>query len=330
MDKAVPVELSAPVGAGRLDAWLAEQLPISRSRIKAMIQSGEIRVDGQIARPSRRLRGGEQVFVPPPPNPTTKLEPQDIPVPLLYIDEYLLVVDKPAGLVVHPAPGHPDGTLVNAVLHLLDGLQDGLQKAPEGERIRPGVVHRIDRGTSGVLVMARVPEAHAHLSAQFAAHSTDRRYIVLVHGAASQSGTIDAPLGRHGRDRIRFSVVEEGRRAVTHWSRLGLGYHGVAGDARGGKLSLLECRLETGRTHQIRVHLKHLGHPVVGDPLYAPKKQLPGSVLSETGPLEHQLLHAQRLGFEHPMTGQFMSFEAPLPPVFKAVLGAVGLSEPSD
>jgi 23S rRNA pseudouridine1911/1915/1917 synthase len=330
VDEAGPIELSAPPGAGRLDAWLAEQLPVSRSRLKAMIRAGEVRVDGQVARPSMKLKGGETVYVPPPPLPTTTLEPQDIDVPLLHIDDHLLVVDKPAGLVVHPAPGHPDGTLVNAVLHLLEPLRAELQGAPQGQRIRPGVVHRLDRGTSGVLVMARRPEAHAHLAAQFAAHSTDRRYRALVHGRASDSGTIDAPLGRHGRERVRFSVVEGGKRAVTHWSRLGLGHHGVAGDAQGGKLSLLECRLETGRTHQIRVHLKHLGHPVVGDPLYAPKKQLPSSILARTGPLEHQLLHAQFLGFEHPVTGERMCFESALPPLFRSVLEAVKLVEQAD
>ena len=292
-----------------------------------MIRSGEIQVNGRSARPSLRLSGGERVYVPSPRPPMTSLQPQDIPVEVLHRDDHLLVVNKPAGLVVHPAPGHPDGTLVNAVLHLLDPIREVLEGCTESERVRPGIVHRLDRGTSGVMVVARTPQAHAHLAAQFAAHTTERRYLALVHGKVSASGTVDAPLGRHSRDRIRFSVVDGGKHAVTHWRLLGRGHHGVAGDARGGLISLLECRLETGRTHQIRVHLKHLGHPVVGDPLYAPKRQLPSAVLRETGMIDHQLLHARLLGFEHPATGERLCFTTSPPADFASVLEHVGLAD---
>lgn len=327
MDKHEPVVLSAPVGVGRLDAWLAEQLPVSRSRLKSMILAGEVRVNGKAARPSTRLVGGEEVWVPAPAPPTTTLEAQDIPVEVLHLDEDVLVVDKPAGMVVHPAPGHPDGTLVNAVLHLLEAVHQEGEPGLTGERLRPGIVHRLDRGTSGVMVVARNPEAHAHLAAQFAAHTTERRYWALVHGEMKEQGTVDAALGRHSKDRKRFAVVENGKHAITHWSRLAVGRHGIPGDAQGGRVSLVECRLETGRTHQIRVHLTHLGYPIVGDPLYGSRHRLPGAVLSQSGPVEHQLLHARLLSFEHPGSGKRMRFTTSLPSDFQAVMTAVGLQQ---
>ena len=312
-------ELIAPSKAGRLDAWLAEVLPVSRSRLKAMVVSGEIRVDGETTRPSRKLNGGECVTVPPVSSPTTLLTPQDIPLDILHLDAQVLVVNKPAGLVVHPAPGHPDGTLVNAVLHLLETREPDAVSSDSGARLRPGIVHRLDRGTSGVMVVARTPNAHAALAAQFAAHTTDRRYLALVHGESAETGTVNAPLGRSPRDRIRYTVVENGKHAVTHWRRLAIGYHGIAGNARGGRVSLIECKLETGRTHQIRVHMRHTGHPIVGDPLYAAKRKLPAAILSETE-VNHQLLHAYELGFKHPETGTYMQFRSSPPEDYRRVL----------
>lgn len=311
--------LTAPADAGRLDRWLASALPISRSRITGLIDEGRVRVDGRAARPSQKLVGGELVEVSVPPPPSTALVAQDLDVPLLYQDEHLLVVHKPAGMVVHPAAGHRDGTLVNA---LLPAISAGEGDEP-WDPARPGIVHRLDRGTSGVLVVARTPEAHEGLARQFAAHTADRRYVALVWGQPRDlSGTIDAPLGRHPTDRLRFAVVPDGRRAVTHWRA-----RGTTTDPRAASLrvSVLECRLETGRTHQVRVHLQHLGHPVVGDPLYRRSGPVPDALRPLVEGIDHQLLHAWRLGFTHPITGANLCFEAPPPPELVGLATALGL-----
>jgi 23S rRNA pseudouridine1911/1915/1917 synthase len=278
-------------------------------------------VDGRrAAKAGHKLRGGEEICLELPPPEPTGLVAEDIPVPIVYQDEHLLVVDKPAGLVVHPARGHASGTLVNALLHLLD---EGDEEAP----LRPGVVHRIDRGTSGLLVVCRSEAARAGLSPQFADHSIERRYLALVLGLPAASGTVDQPLGRHPRDRLRFAVVPGGRRAVTHWRRLGEATAGTRD--RPQRLSLLECRLETGRTHQIRVHLSHIGHPLVGDPLYTPERQrLPAPLDLALPDLDHQLLHAAALGFIHPVSGQRLRFEAPLPADYASALTCLGLAPP--
>lgn len=314
--------LDAPDDAGRLDRWLADALPLSRSRAQELIAEGRVRVDGRPGRPSQRLIGGERVEVDVPPAPAPALLPQDLPVPVLYQDEALIVVDKPAGLVVHPAAGHPDGTLVNALLPALEAAAD--EDAPE----RPGIVHRLDRGTSGVLVVARTPEAMTKLAAQFAAHSADRRYLAIVWGQPRDAaGTIDAPLGRHPADRKRFAVVRSGKRAVTHWRVLGTAR--VSAGRATATLSLIECRLETGRTHQVRVHLAHLGHPVVGDPVYGRKGSPPEPLRAALEAVDHQLLHARRLGFAHPTTGAWMVWESSPPAEFLAVAQAAGLEIPS-
>ncbi len=310
--------LTAPDDAGRLDRWLALATPLSRSRVQELIDQGRVLVEGQAARASQRLHGGELVALDVPPAAPPALLPQDLDIPILYQDDAVIVVDKPAGLVVHPAAGHRDGTLVNALLPALDQAAD--EDAPE----RPGIVHRLDRGTSGVLVVARTAEAMAHLAAQFAAHTVDRRYLALVWGQPrDQAGTIDADLGRHPADRKRFAVVRQGRHAVTHFRVLETARSTVG---RGVvTISLLECRLETGRTHQVRVHLAHLGHPVLGDPVYGKKGPPPEPVRAALLGVDHQLLHARRLGFVHPTSGETMVFESAPPPDFLKVLQAAGL-----
>lgn len=318
-------ELVAAEGAGRADAWLAALLPLSRSRIQGLIRDGHVTIDGRAVRPSHRLAGGERVRVEVPPPAPGDLVAQDLGIPLLYVDEHVIVVDKPAGVVVHPSRGHADGTLVNALLHLLEEHRAAQEDESDGspDPARPGIVHRLDAGTSGVLVVARTPASQAALSAQLAARSVERRYLALVWGTMTgERGTIDAPLGRHPTDRLRFAVQPGGRRAVTHWEARGAG--ACAGLRRPRPLTLVECRLETGRTHQIRVHLAHVGHPIAGDPVYGGARRLPPSLR----PVDHQLLHAFRLGFTHPSSGEWMRFESPLPADFRAVLAAVGIPAP--
>lgn len=322
--------LVAPPGTARLDAVLAGALPQSRARLSALVKAGEVQVDGVVVRqPRHKLRGGERLVVRIPPPPPAELVAEDLGLPLLHLDDDVIVVDKPAGLVVHPGKGHASGTLVNGLLHLLK------QPAP-GETVRghavdpsrPGIVHRLDRGTSGVMVVARHPDAHADLAAQFHDRTVGRRYVCVVLGGpkGTDHGTIDAPLGRHPNDRIRFSVQDRGRRAVTHWRCFGEGRYGVAGDAQGGRVSLLVCRLETGRTHQIRVHLQHLGMPIVGDPLYGARRW-PGPVLRALGSHGDQLLHAFHLAFDAPGGGERRAFSTPPPAGFRAAVERLGLSD---
>lgn len=307
--------LRAPPGAGRLDRFLAEALPeLSRARLQALVREGEVEVDGAPARPSTRLRGGEEVRVRIPPLPPSELTPEAIPLRLLYEDDDLVVLDKPAGLVVHPARGHRDGTLVNALLHALPGLGE------EGLGERPGIVHRIDKGTSGLLVVARNDRTLRALQAAFAVHDIERAYLAVVFGVPRfLEGRIESLLGRHPRDRMRFaSVLAGGKRAVTHWRKLG---------ERVG-VALLACELETGRTHQLRVHLSEAGHPIVGDALYRGRARLPAALQGWEERLDHQLLHAARLGFVHPATGARLSFEAAPPADFQAFCAEAGLSLP--
>jgi 23S rRNA pseudouridine1911/1915/1917 synthase len=323
-------ELTAPPGTARLDAVLASALPQSRARLSALVKAGEVTVDGAVVRqPRHKLRGGERLVVRVPPPPASELVAQDLGLPLLHLDDDVIVVDKPAGLVVHPGKGHPDGTLVNGLLHLLQQPDPG--QTVRGHAVdpsRPGIVHRLDRGTSGVMVVARHPDAHAHLATQFHDRTVGRRYICVVLGGprGDEHGTIDAPLGRHPTDRIRFSVQERGRRAVTHWRCFGEGRFGVAGDARGGRVSLIACRLETGRTHQIRVHLEHIGMPIVGDPLYGPRR-LPGPVQRALAGHADQLLHAFHLAFDPPGGGERRRFSTPPPAPFRAAVEALGLTD---
>ncbi len=315
--------------AGRLDAVLSGALSLSRSRLQALIKAGKVRVDGAVAaRPRQPVHPGQWVEVDEPPPPPSGLVAEDLGVPLLHVDDEVVVVDKPADMVVHPAKGHPRGTLVNALLHLISAARVAAGDHPTPPS-RPGIVHRLDRGTSGVMVAARTPDALQHLAAQFAARTVQRRYAALVWGAPRQpKGTVDAPLARHPKDRLRIAVQDGGKRAVTHYEVVGEARHGIAGDARGGVISLVQCRLETGRTHQIRVHMHHLGLPLVGDPLYGRRRPVPGALRPLLGALDHQLLHAGVLGFAHPRTGAHCAHQTAPPPDFVAVLEGLGIPVP--
>ncbi len=305
----------APPGAGRLDRCLVALLPeLSRARIQALIKRGAVTVDDQTSRPAHKLRGGERLQVRLPPPRPCLLQPENIPLDILYQDRDVVVIDKPAGMVVHPAPGHRSGTLVHALLHALPQLADAAGQE------RPGIVHRLDKGTSGVLVVALHDVALRRLQARFALHEVQREYLAVVCGVPEfLEGAIRSQLGRHPRDRVRFASVERGgRQAVTHWRRL----------ATGQGVSLLSCRLETGRTHQIRVHLCEQDLPVVGDPLYRGRRQLPAALSHWRQRLDHQLLHAARLGFEQPVDGRPLRFHAPPPEDFQAFCREAGLPLP--
>ncbi len=299
-------------GAGqRLDAYLAASLPeLSRSRLQQLVRDGWIRdAAGPIAEPSRRVKPGDAIEVTIPPAVDATPVPQPLGLDILFEDEHLIVLVKPAGLVVHPAPGHDDGTLVNALLaHCGDSLS-GI-----GGVRRPGIVHRIDREVSGVLVVAKHDRAHIGLAAQFSVHSVDRVYEAVVWGVPGRAaGTVDAPLGRHATDRKRMAIVRGGKRAVTHW-RLA-----EAAATRGARL---EVELETGRTHQIRVHLASLGHPIVGDRVYGRRGNPPGGAALRAflGAFGRIALHARDLGFAHPITGVRHRFSAPAPAAFARLL----------
>ncbi|MFQ5514173.1 MAG: RluA family pseudouridine synthase [Myxococcota bacterium] len=280
----------------RIDAAVAEVQPeLSRAAARRLIERAEIRVAGAPVKPSHRLRAGEIVEGRVPEPHPDRLEPEPVPLQIVYEDGDLIVIDKPAGLVVHPAAGHREGTLVHALLHHCRDLSG------VGGVLRPGIVHRLDKDTSGLLVAAKNDTAHQALAAQFKTHSIEREYLALVRGAPPEGhGTIDAAIGRNPRDRKRFSThAARGRRAVTHWRV----------ERRLGSLSLLRIRLETGRTHQIRVHLASVGLPVAGDPVYGG-----GRGAARALGLTRQALHATRLGFVHPRSGQRLSFDSPLPP----------------
>ncbi len=282
----------------RLDAFLSADGALTRSQAARLIAEGRVRVNGKPATKSARLSGGETVTVDVPQLRETALPPQDIPLDVVYEDDDVIVVNKPTGLVVHPAPGHPDGTLVNALLHHCGDSLSGI-----GGEKRPGIVHRIDRDTSGLIIAAKNDAAHLALSAQLKDHSLSRTYECLVTGNMKQdSGTVDAPIGRSSADRKKMAVVPTGRRAVTHWEVV----------ARYPGVTHLRCRLETGRTHQIRVHMAYIGHPILGDTVYGAKKPVPG--------LTGQCLHAAGLRFVHPRTGEPVELHCPLPPEFTAML----------
>jgi 23S rRNA pseudouridine1911/1915/1917 synthase len=296
-----PLTLLVPPEAKgqRLDHFLQAQLPdLSRSRLQGLIGSEAVTVDGRTMKPGNRLKGGEAIAVHIPPPRESEVQPQDLPLSIVYEDRDLLVINKPQGMVTHPAPGAWEGTLVNALLAHCDDLS-GI-----GGVTRPGIVHRLDKDTSGLLVVAKHDAAHRSLAAQIAAKTARRQYLAVVYGVpATDSGRIEAPIARHPTERTRMAVVPGGRHAVTHWA-----VQEAFRDA-----ALLAIDLETGRTHQIRVHMAHLGHPVVGDPVYGPRRSLPVK-------LEGQALHAFRLSFDHPSSGEHLTFEAPLPERFEALL----------
>jgi 23S rRNA pseudouridine1911/1915/1917 synthase len=301
----IPLELAGQ----RFDQALAAMFPeFSRSRLTTWIKSGAARLDGREAKPKDPVRGGEQVDLAATLEPQTASLAEAIPLSILYEDEHLLVVDKPPGLVVHPGAGNSSGTLVNALLH----FDPQLAALP-----RAGIVHRLDKDTSGCLLVARNLQAHAALVEQLAERDIHRQYEAVVVGALVAGGTVDAPIDRHASDRLKMRVVAGGRPAVTHY-RLRQRFRAH---------SLLQVRLETGRTHQIRVHMAHIRHPIVGDPVYGGGLRLPKGAsepLSDAlRSFKRQALHAERLAFEHPVTGAEVVAESPRPPDLQALVAAL-------
>src|ERR1700719_2936843 len=283
----------------RLDLFLAERVPeLSRTRIQELIRDGNVRVDGGVAKVSHRIAAGETIEVEVLARPSLEALPEDLPLNLLYLDNEFVVVDKPAGMVVHAGAGHSRGTLVNALLHRLGNL------SAAGGALRPGIVHRLDRETSGAMVVARNDRAHEHLSEQFRSRNVRKIYLALVHGKMPRdSGTITLPISRDPRRRTRMTArAAKGRHARTDWRVI----------ARLDRCTLVEAALHTGRTHQIRAHFSAIGHPVVGDTFYgAPRGLRAGS--RELPLLERNFLHAARIGFSHPSTGAWVEVRAPLP-----------------
>ncbi|GAX02806.1 ribosomal large subunit pseudouridine synthase D [Secundilactobacillus pentosiphilus] len=290
------VQLEITDQTGRLDKVLSEMMPDeSRSQLKLAIDEKRVLVNSQVEKPKYHVQPGDQIEVTIPDPVKLDLEPENIPLDIVYEDDDVIVVNKPSGMVVHPSPGHPDHTLVNALLyHSPLSTINGTY--------RPGIVHRIDKDTSGLLMVAKNDNAHRSLAAQLKNKTNLREYIALVHGVIKQdTGVIDAPIGRSPKDRKRQAIVADGRHAVTHYQVL----------ERYLNYTLISCWLETGRTHQIRVHMKSIGHPLAGDPLYGPRKTIAGS---------GQFLHAKKLGFRHPVTGKQLVFDAPLPADFQKVI----------
>ena len=281
---------------GRLDKACSEIFSdYSRSQIKQLLDGGNITVNGKTEKAQYKVKSGDVIRLEEPETKTLELRPENIPLDIVYEDDDVIVINKPQGMVVHPAPGHDEHTLVNALLyHCPLSTINGT--------FRPGIVHRIDKDTSGLLMVAKNDKAHRSLAKQLKDKTNIREYVALVHGRiAEDEGTINAPIGRSLKDRKKQAVVKDGRNAVTHFEVL----------KRYRDYTLVKCILETGRTHQIRVHMKYIGHPLVGDPLYGPKKTIKGN---------GQFLHAGKLGFVHPTTGKLLIFEAPLPKIFQECL----------
>ena len=283
----------------RVDAWLAANLEdVTRSAAQRLLEEGRVTCGGKALAKNYKLNGAETLTVSLPDPEPVDVVPQDIPLDVVYEDDDVIVVNKPKGLVVHPAPGHPDGTLVNALLHHCGDSLSGI-----GGELRPGIVHRIDRDTSGLIIAAKNDFAHQKLAAQLQDHTLARIYHCIVVGNLREdAGTVNAPIGRHPVDRKKMAVVANGRPAVTHWQVL----------ERFPGFTYAECRLETGRTHQIRVHMAHIGHPILGDTVYGNKKPVPG--------LQGQCLHAVGLRFHHPRTGEMVELFCGLPEEFQTQL----------
>lgn len=290
----------------RLDSVAAAMFDLSRSRVQVLIAEGALTVNGKKCDKKLILTGGEELCLVLPEEKELSASPQELPLQIVYEDEHLLVVDKPRGMVVHPAPGNPDGTLVNALMFHCRGRLSSINGV-----IRPGIVHRIDKDTSGLLIVAKTDEAHKGLAKQIEEHSFIRRYEAVVFGRLKQStGTVDAPVGRHHTDRKKMAVTDRNsKKAVTHWRVI----------AETQRVTHLELTLETGRTHQIRVHMAHIGHPVIGDPVYGTEKTGFG--------LNGQCLFAKYIKFCHPITGREMEFCAELPEYFLEILKKTGLSD---
>ena len=297
MSETVSLTVPADAAGSRVDKYISDNIALTRSAVQSLIEKGMVLADGKPAAKNLKLRGGESITVEiPEPEPMDAV-PEDIPLNIVYEDSDLLVVNKPKGMVVHPAHGNYTGTLVNALLYHCGGSLSGINGV-----IRPGIVHRIDKNTSGLLIVAKNDDAHLKLAEQIKAHSFTREYEAVVTGAMKdKSGTVDAPIGRHKTDRKKMCVTQENsRNAVTHYEVL----------RQYGGYAHLRLRLETGRTHQIRVHMAYIGHPVLGDDVYG--KPCKG--------LEGQCLHARKIGFIHPSTGEYMEFTSELPDYFQAVL----------
>ncbi|MEQ2877420.1 RluA family pseudouridine synthase [Enterococcus asini] len=291
------IDLQLGEQSGRIDKVLSQELAdYSRSQIQQWLKDERVMVNGTTVKANYKVKAGDQVTIAVPEPTVLELTPENIPLEIVYEDEDVAVVNKPQGMVVHPSAGHPNGTLVNALLFHMQDLSS------INDVIRPGIVHRIDKDTSGLLMIAKNDFAHESLAKQLKEKTSLRKYVALVHGVIPhEKGVIDAPIGRSKTDRKMQAVIEEGKPAVTHFQVL----------ERFADFTLVELQLETGRTHQIRVHMKYIGYPLAGDPVYGPKKTLPG---------KGQFLHAQVLGFEHPRTGEFLTFTAPLPEVFQKTL----------
>ena len=304
------LDVSHEAASIRLDTFLASILPdLSRSQIKRLIDDGQVTsANNEQVKPGQKLTGGERLQVNLKAPETIEALPEELPLHILYEDKSVIVFDKPAGIVVHPAAGHYSGTIVNALLFHCKDLS-GI-----GGKLRPGIVHRLDKDTSGVMMATKNDKAHVAIAAQFKEHSITRKYTALVYGKEKVQGTIDLPLGRHPVDRKKIAVAEGGKRAVTHWKRIE-SYAGV---------TLLELSLETGRTHQIRVHLSKTGHPIVGDQQYGSSKrsiEIPSPVIRRAvNSLKRQALHAYILGFTHPETGERMEFSSPLPEDIQSII----------
>lgn len=300
MDEQQILNVEPGISPMRLDRYLTGELYGSRSFLQKLIKDGRVCVDGESAKASYLLTGGETVEVSIPLPVDLDIRAEDIPLDILYEDEDLLVVNKPKGMVVHPAAGHYSGTLVNALLYHCRGNLSGINGV-----LRPGIVHRIDRDTSGSLLVCKNDLAHNRIAEQLKDHSITRRYRAIVHGVIREdSGTVDADIGRHPTDRKKMAAgVKNGKHAVTHYQVL----------ERFEKFTYIECRLETGRTHQIRVHMSSIRHPVLGDAVYGPAK-------CPIDGLQGQTLHAMVLGFVHPRTGEYLEFTAPLPAYFEELL----------
>jgi len=310
----VEIALDTSHAGWRLDRALAAAIPtLSRERLKVLTKAGALTREGKAVRdPATKVKGDERFTLSVPDPIPAHNEPQEIPLPIVFEDEHLLVIDKPAGLVVHPAAGNRDGTLVNALLHHCGDSLSGI-----GGVARPGIVHRIDKDTSGLLVIAKHDRAHEGLAKQFADHSIDRRYLAIVSGVPRQAeGTIDAPLARSSVNRKKIAIVPagKGKRAVTHWKRLKLL----------NEAALVECRLETGRTHQVRVHMASIGHPLVGDPVYGRGKSVHRELLNQLD-FKRQALHAAHLGFIHPVTKGRLSLDSALPSDMQELFTALGV-----
>lgn len=316
-------DVSAEDAGARLDAFLAARVEgVSRSTLKRAIDDGDVLVGGRVAKPSLKLKGGEHVEVELPAPPPSEVEPEEIPLDIIHEDAEVVVVNKPAGLVVHPAAGVRSGTLANALAFRFRNADFGMRNDENGAvsnppSLRPGIVHRLDRDTSGVIVVAKTARAHESLSEQFRARTVFKSYVALVHGVTREErGKIEEPLARDPRNRTRMAVVRSGRGALSLWRVR----------QRFTRFTLLDVQIKTGRTHQIRVHLAWMKHPVVGDETYGGgrDKTLPDPLLrARVNALGRQFLHAERLGFHHPSNGEWLSFTAPLPPALSEFLDAL-------